>query len=244
MGATAFPPPCSTRSFDRAKTISVSPAIPPPTICRYWLAENASTAAISPTSSAWRPGASPPSRAKPLKRARSRPPSGPTPPWPGATRLHRWGSPSSHPQYVRHRYAHIAPPCSCPALTPVKLYRPARPLSRSGDYPCAPRDVYGNAQIDGITISDLSWPGRQKADHLHRKTGSESAIRQRPESTGIPTWSMRSSDPLRAYPANMAYEYFSDEEHLGRWLEERDEEQFRSFTENIYDVDNHWEYIT
>ncbi|HHW74710.1 MAG TPA: CoA transferase subunit A [Firmicutes bacterium] len=110
-------------------------------------------------------------------------------------------------------------------------------------------DVYGNAQIDGITISDLELARAAKRLIIStERLVPESTIRQRPESTGIPFYLVDAviEIPYGAYPANMAYEYFSDEEHLGRWLEvERDEEQFRSFLQkNIYDVDNHWEYIT
>jgi len=43
----------------------------------------------------------------------------------------------------------------------------------------------------------------------------------------------------------MAHEYFSDEEHLRKWLEvERDPEAFAAFLQaNIYGVSDFWEYL-
>ncbi|HSO67864.1 MAG TPA: hypothetical protein VLP30_08405, partial [Desulfatirhabdiaceae bacterium] len=36
--------------------------------------------------------------------------------------------------------------------------------------------------------------------------------------------------PFGSYPGNMAYEYFSDEEHLAQWLKvEKDPDEFQRF---------------
>ena len=46
--------------------------------------------------------------------------------------------------------------------------------------------------------------------------------------------------PYGSYPGNMPYEYFSDEDHLRRWLEvEKDPNEFRRFLDHyIYGVRN------
>ncbi len=51
--------------------------------------------------------------------------------------------------------------------------------------------------------------------------------------------------PYGAYPGNMAYEYFSDEEHLKEWLAaEEDAETFKGFMQKyIYGCRDHYEYI-
>lgn len=109
-------------------------------------------------------------------------------------------------------------------------------------------DVYGNAQIDGITISDLDLArATKKLIITTERLVPDSDIRKNPECTGIPYYLVDAvvEVPFGSYPANMAYEYYSDEEHLGEWLEaERDEETWRSFLQrNIYDLKNHWEYV-
>lgn len=109
-------------------------------------------------------------------------------------------------------------------------------------------DIYGNAQIGGITISDLDLArAAKKLIITAERLVHDSDIRNKPESTGIPYYLVDAvvEVPFGAYPSNMAYEYFSDEQHLRQWLEaEKDEETLSSFLQkNIYGVHDHWEYI-
>jgi glutaconate CoA-transferase subunit A len=68
-----------------------------------------------------------------------------------------------------------------------------------------------------------------------------------PSSTKIPYYMVDAvcEVPFGAYPGNMAYEYFSDEEHLKEWLTvERDPEAFAAFLKrNIYDCPDHEAYV-
>ncbi len=109
-------------------------------------------------------------------------------------------------------------------------------------------DVYGNAQIGGIAVSDLDLARAAKKLILTtERLVPDSTIRHAPESTGIPYYLVDAvvEVPFGAYPSNMAYEYFTDEQHLQQWLEaEKDEETLRAFLQkNIYGVADHWEYI-
>jgi glutaconate CoA-transferase subunit A len=51
--------------------------------------------------------------------------------------------------------------------------------------------------------------------------------------------------PFGSYPGNMPYEYFSDEEHICRWLQvEQDVSVFRPFLDTyIYSVRDFAEYL-
>ena len=51
--------------------------------------------------------------------------------------------------------------------------------------------------------------------------------------------------PFGGYPSNVAYEYFSDEEHLQEWLKaEKDTETLKKFLDtNIYGCKNQFDYI-
>ena len=51
--------------------------------------------------------------------------------------------------------------------------------------------------------------------------------------------------PYGSYPGNMAYEYFSDEEHLKEWMQvEKDPEEFKDFLDrNIYNCNTHFDYL-
>ena len=82
-------------------------------------------------------------------------------------------------------------------------------------------DVYGNARIRGILIMDGDLS--KAAKHLIITTErliSNDEIRRDPTSTSIPFYLVDAVCEVRygAYPGTMAYEYFSDEEHLREWL--------------------------
>jgi glutaconate CoA-transferase subunit A len=109
-------------------------------------------------------------------------------------------------------------------------------------------DIYGDAQIDGVSIADLDIAHASK--HLILTTErlvSIEEIRKNPARTSIPYWLTDAVClvPYGSYPGDMPYEYFSDEEHLAEWLEaEKDVETFKAFLDKyIYGTKNFEEYL-
>ncbi len=109
-------------------------------------------------------------------------------------------------------------------------------------------DIYGNAQIDGIAVSDhdLARAAKKLIITTERLISNEE-IRQKPDRTIIPYYLVDAviEVPYGAYPSNMAYEYFSDEDHLKEWLAaEKDPGTLEAFLQkNIYGVKDHWEHL-
>jgi glutaconate CoA-transferase subunit A len=109
-------------------------------------------------------------------------------------------------------------------------------------------DVFGNSRFKGIAVADLELAGATK--HLiittERIVPAEE-IKREPSATRIPFLLVDAvcEVPYGAYPGTMAYEYFSDEDHLKEWLSvEKDAENFKSFlNRNIYGCEDHDEYI-
>lgn len=82
-------------------------------------------------------------------------------------------------------------------------------------------DRFGNAQIDGISVSDFDLARAAKKLILTtEKIVSDDFIRNDPSRTVIPYFCVDAVCEVRygSYPGNMPYEYFSDEEHLKEWL--------------------------
>lgn len=83
-------------------------------------------------------------------------------------------------------------------------------------------DVYGDAQIDGISIadSDLVRASRHVIVSTERIVSAEE-IAGEPSKTLVPYWMVDAvcHVPYGSYPGNMPYEYYSDEQHLAEWLE-------------------------
>ncbi len=109
-------------------------------------------------------------------------------------------------------------------------------------------DRYGNCQIRGITISDLDVARAAKRLIITtEKIISTDEIRRDPLKTAIPYFLVDAvcEVPYGSYPGNMAYEYFSDEEHLKEWMTvEKDPDAFEKFLDrNIYDCKNHFDYL-
>jgi glutaconate CoA-transferase subunit A len=94
-------------------------------------------------------------------------------------------------------------------------------------------DVYGNARILGISVVDLDLARACK--HLILTTErlvDTASFRKNPGVTSIPYFLVDAVClvPYGSYPADMPYEYFSDEAHLAAWIKaEKDPEQFKSF---------------
>lgn len=109
-------------------------------------------------------------------------------------------------------------------------------------------DKYGNARFSGITVSDIDVANCARrlvitAEHIVE----HDSFRNNPDDTKIPYYLTDAvvEAPWGAYPGNMPYEYFSDEEHLKEWLTvEKDPEAFEAFLEkNIYGCTDHLDYI-
>jgi glutaconate CoA-transferase subunit A len=109
-------------------------------------------------------------------------------------------------------------------------------------------DMYGNARFKGIAVADLDLAGAAK--HLiitAERIITTDEVKNDPSRTRIPFHMVDAvcEVPFGCYPGNMAYEYFSDEEHLQEWMAaERDPDVFREFMQkNVYDCKDHDEYI-
>lgn len=109
-------------------------------------------------------------------------------------------------------------------------------------------DVYGNCHVDGIIISDHDLA--RAAKHLIITTERlvpEDYIRREPQRTVIPYYLVDAvvEVPYGSFPANMPYEYYSDEEHLQEWLRvEQDPQELADFLErNIYGAADFDSYI-
>lgn len=109
-------------------------------------------------------------------------------------------------------------------------------------------DIYGNAHIEGIHIvdRDLARAAKRLIITTERIIDTES-FRRRPETTTIPYWLVDAVClvPGGSYPAEMPFEYTSDEPHLAAWVEaERDPAALRAFLERqIYQTGSFEEYL-
>ena len=109
-------------------------------------------------------------------------------------------------------------------------------------------DIYGNCRIKGIAIADLELARASK--HLiitcERLIRSEE-IQNEPTATVIPYYLVDAVCEVQygSYPGNMAYEYFSDEDHLKLWMEkEKDPEEFKNFLDKyIYESKDFASYL-
>jgi glutaconate CoA-transferase subunit A len=94
-------------------------------------------------------------------------------------------------------------------------------------------DRYGNCRIRGTTVADVDLARAAKRLIITcERLVPDDDIRQDPSRTCIPFFCVDAvcEVPFGSYPANMPYEYFSDEQHLRSWLEaERNLDTFRQF---------------
>ncbi|MCL6477821.1 MAG: hypothetical protein K6T65_05340 [Peptococcaceae bacterium] len=109
-------------------------------------------------------------------------------------------------------------------------------------------DIYGNCQIDGITIADFDMARAAKRLIITaEEIISNDEIRRNPDKTIIPYFCVDAvvEVPYGSYPGNMPYRYFSDEDHLREWMQaERDPETLKVFLDkHIYNVSCFEEYI-
>jgi glutaconate CoA-transferase subunit A len=94
-------------------------------------------------------------------------------------------------------------------------------------------DRFGNCRIRGTTVADADVARAAKRLIITcERVISDDEIRQEPSRTLIPFYCVDAvcEVPYGSYPANMPGEYYSDEEHLRKWLQvERDLAPFRAF---------------
>jgi hypothetical protein len=109
-------------------------------------------------------------------------------------------------------------------------------------------DMYGNAQIDGITIEDFELArATRRLVMTTEEIIDHEEIQRQPWRTVIPFYLVDAvvEVPYGSYPGNMPYLYFSDEEHLAQWMKvEKDPKEFEKFLEHyIYGVSCFEEYL-
>jgi acyl CoA:acetate/3-ketoacid CoA transferase alpha subunit/acyl CoA:acetate/3-ketoacid CoA transferase beta subunit len=109
-------------------------------------------------------------------------------------------------------------------------------------------DIYGNCQIDGITVSDYDVARASKKVIITTEEIIETdEIRKNPERTIIPFYCVDAvvHVPYGSFPGNMPGMYYLDIEHLGEWNEaEKSEESLNKFLDNyIYNVKDWKEYL-
>ncbi len=109
-------------------------------------------------------------------------------------------------------------------------------------------DIYGNCQLDGITIADYDVGRSSKRIIIStERLVDTDEIRREPLKTLVPFWLVDAvcHVPYGCYPGNMPYEYFSDEEHIAEWMKaEQDPKTFQEFVDKyIYGVRDFAEYL-
>jgi len=109
-------------------------------------------------------------------------------------------------------------------------------------------DCFGNCRIRGTSVSDwhLARAAKKLIISCERLIPHEE-IRRDPTSTTIPFYCVDAvcEVPFGSYPGNMPYEYYSDEDHLRKWLEvERDPQEHLQFlNDTIFNVRDFSEYL-
>src|SRR5919198_305643 len=103
-------------------------------------------------------------------------------------------------------------------------------------------------RLRGTTVADLDLARAAKRLIVTcERLIPHDEIRRDPSRTAVPFFCVDAvcEVPFGSYPGNMPYEYFSDEEHLCRWLKvERDVNAFRQFLDTyIYGVRDFAEYL-
>jgi glutaconate CoA-transferase subunit A len=109
-------------------------------------------------------------------------------------------------------------------------------------------DRYGNCRIRGTTVADLELARASKRLIITcERLIPDDEIRRDPTQTVIPFFCVDAvcEVPYGSYPGNMPYEYFSDEDHLRRWLAvERDPDEHKRFLdEHVLGVKDFAEYL-
>jgi glutaconate CoA-transferase subunit A len=109
-------------------------------------------------------------------------------------------------------------------------------------------DRYGNCRLRGTSVADLDLArASQRLIITCERLIPNDEFRRDPSLTAIPFFCVDAvcEVPYGSYPGNMPYEYFSDEEHLRKWLEvETDPEAYQAFLQkHVYGVGDFSEYL-
>jgi len=109
-------------------------------------------------------------------------------------------------------------------------------------------DMYGNSQIDGITIEDSELARAAKRLIVTtERVVPEEEIRGSPDRTAIPHFVVDAvcEVPYGSHPGNMPGLYYSDEEHMAEWLGlSRTEEGVKEYLERyVFSVEGFSEYV-
>ena len=109
-------------------------------------------------------------------------------------------------------------------------------------------DRYGNCRLRGVTVADIDLARAAKRLIITcERLIPHDEIRRDPSLTAIPFFCVDAvcEVPYGSYPANMPYEYFSDEAHFRKWLQvEEDMDAFKGFLdEYIYGVPDFAGYL-
>lgn len=109
-------------------------------------------------------------------------------------------------------------------------------------------DRFGNCFVRGTTVADLELARAAKRLIVTcERLVPVDLFRTDPNRTAVPFFCVDAvcEVPFGSYPGNMPGEYFSDEEHLRRWLEvEKDMDSYRLFLdEYLFGVRDFAEYV-
>lgn len=109
-------------------------------------------------------------------------------------------------------------------------------------------DIYGNAQIDGITIEDIELArAAKKLIITTEKIIDPEEIREHPDRTAVPFFLVDAVCvvPNGCHPGNMPGLYYSDEEHMDEWLNlsKTDEGVEKYLEEYVHSIEDFSGYI-
>ncbi len=109
-------------------------------------------------------------------------------------------------------------------------------------------DMFGNAQIDGITVEDFELSRAARRIIITAEEIIENrTIRNEPYKTIIPYYLVDAviEAPFGSHPCQMPYKYFFDEEHIANWLSlSKTDEGVEQYLEKyVYGVEGFQEYL-
>jgi len=109
-------------------------------------------------------------------------------------------------------------------------------------------DIYGNSQIDGITIEDLELARAAKRLIITTEEIVQTEkIRSEPWRTTIPYFLVDAvvEQPYGSHPCNMPLLYYYDEEHIAEYIQasKTDESLKEYFNKYVYGASDFWEYL-
>jgi glutaconate CoA-transferase subunit A len=109
-------------------------------------------------------------------------------------------------------------------------------------------DVYGNCRFKGTSVMDIELArASKKLIITTERLIPHEQIQSDPSQTLIAALHVDAvcEVPYCGYPGSMPYEYYSDEEHIKKWLQvEKNPDEFKRFLDDqIYSCNDHFDYI-